>query len=131
MRIVKLAAALATSLVLVTLGCLASKPIHSVSDMPISTMKSNPTLAEIGKVIVSAGVGLGWQMKETKPGNIVGTYSTKDLVAVVDVKYSTKSYSIVYKDSTGLSYTGQTVHERYNMWIRNLDQKIRAQLSAL
>jgi hypothetical protein len=131
MRIATLAAALATSLVLVTLGCMTNKPIQSVSDMPISTTKSNPTLGEIGKVIISAGVSLGWQMKETKPGNIVGTYSTQNLIAVVDVNYSTKSYSIVHKDSTGLSYTGQTVHERYNMWVRNLDQRIRAQLSAL
>jgi hypothetical protein len=94
-------------------------------------MKSNPSLGEIGKTIVSAGVSLGWQMKETKPGYIMGTYSTGNLVAVVDVIYNTKSYSIAHKDSTGLSYTGQSVHERYNMWVRNLDQRIRAQLSAL
>ena len=131
MRITKLAAVLATFLVLIALGCVTAKPIHSVSGAPISTSKSNPSLGEIGKAIVSAGVSLGWQMKETKPGNITGTYSTQNLVAVVDVNYNTKSYSIAHKDSTGLSYTGQTVHERYNIWVRNLDQKIRAQLSAL
>ena len=131
MRIAKLAAVLATSLVLVTLGCMTAKPIHNVSDMPISTAKSNPSLGEIGKAIVSAGASLGWQMKETKPGNITGTYSTGNLIAVIDVTYNTKSYSIAHKDSTGLSYTGQAVHERYNMWVRNLDQRIRAQLSAL
>ena len=131
MRIIRLAAVVATSLVLVTLGCLAGKPIFSVSDAPISTTKASPTLAEIGKAIISAGVGLGWQMKETKPGNIVGTYSARNLIAVVDVKYSTKSYSIAHKDSTGLSYTGQTVHIRYNTWVQNLDQRIRAQLSTL
>lgn len=131
MRIARLAAVLTTSLVLVTLGCMSAKPIQEVSNMPISTAKSNPTLAEIGKAIVTAGVSLGWQMKETKPGIIMGTYSSGNVTAVVDVNYNTKSYSIVHKDSTGLSYTGQTVHERYNMWVRNLDQRIRAQLSAL
>jgi len=131
MRITRLAAVLATSLVLVALGCMATKPIHSVSDMPISTTKSNPSLGEIGKAIVGAGVSLGWQMRETKPGNIVGTYNSGKLMAVVDVTYTTKSYSITHKDSTELNYTGQTVHERYNMWVRNLDQRIRAQLSAL
>ena len=131
MHITRLAAVLATFLVLIALGCVTAKPIHSVSNAPISTTKSNPSLDEVGKAIVRAGVSLGWQMKETKPGNIMGTYSTQNLVAVVDVTYNTKSYSIAHKDSTGLSYTGQAIHERYNMWVWNLDQRIRAHLSAL
>jgi hypothetical protein len=52
-------------------------------------------------------------------------------LAVVDVNYSTRSYSITYKDSTELQYDGKSIHQNYNGWVQNLDKGIRAQLSAL
>ena len=47
--------------------------------------------------------------------------------------YSTKAYSIVYKDSQNLDYNGttKTIHRAYNGWVQNLDRGIRTQLSLL
>jgi hypothetical protein len=131
MRITKWAAVIAAATVLFAAGCRAPTPVYNVSNSPVSTSKSNPSLDEVGKVIIQAGASLGWQMKRTKPGHILGTLNIRTHVAVVDINYSTTSYSIQYKDSTELSYDGTNIHPNYNGWVQNLDNRIRAQLTAL
>jgi hypothetical protein len=121
----------ASVLVLLAGGCRAPMPIYNVTDAPLVASKPNPSLDEIGKAIQRAGAALGWQMKETKPGHMLGTLNLRKHVAVVDVNYSVKSFSIQYKDSTELGYDGQNIHPNYNGWIQNLDKGIRAQLSLL
>jgi len=125
------AAVVASVLVLLAVGCRGSVPIYNVTDTPVTASKLNPSLDEIGKAIQRAGIALGWQMKETKPGHILGTLSTRNRVAVVDVNYSVKSYSIKYKDSSAFNYDGQKIQGTYNSLIQNLDKGIRAQLSVL
>jgi hypothetical protein len=111
-------------------GC-KSVPVYNVTDAPVAASKPNPGLDEIGKAIQRAGAQLGWQMKEMKPGYIVGTLNVRNQLAAVDVNYSTRSYSITYKDSAELQYDGKAIHRNYNGWIQSLDKGIRAQLSGL
>lgn len=131
MRITRWAAVVVSVVFLLTVGCRAGVPVYDVADAPITASKPNPSLDEVGKAIQRAGAALGWQMKQTKPGHILGTLVIRTHTAVVDVNYSVKSYSIVYKDSTDLKYDGQTIHPQYNNWILNLEKGIRAQLSTL
>jgi len=131
MRSTKWVAMVASVLVLLAAGCRGSVPIFNVTDAPVVASRPNPSLDEIGKAIQRAGAALGWQMKQTKPGHILGTLNLRNHVAVVDVNYSVKSYSIRYKDSTELDYDGGNIHPNYNGWIQNLDKGIRAQLSTL
>ena len=121
----------ASVLVLLAGGCRAPMPVYNVTDAPLVASKPNPSLDEVGRAIQRAGVALGWQMKETRPGHMLGTLVLRKHVAVVDVNYSVKSFSIQYKDSTELGYDGQNIHPNYNGWIQNLDKGIRAQLSIL
>ncbi len=51
--------------------------------------------------------------------------------AVVEIPYSTKAFSIRYKDSVNLDYTGESIHSNYNGWIQNLEKGIRTQLQSL
>jgi hypothetical protein len=125
------AAVVASVLLLLAVGCRGSVPVYNVTDAPVAASKPNPSLDEVGKAIQRAGAALGWQMKETKPGQILGTLNLRKHVAVVDVNYSVKSYSIRYKDSTELDYDGGNIHPNYNGWIQNLDKGIHAQLSTL
>jgi hypothetical protein len=127
----KWAVILASALVLLISACATQQPVYNVTDAPVAVSKANPTLDEVGKAIQRAGVALGWQMKETKPGHMLGTLYLRTHVAVVDINYSVKSYSIKYKDSTDLKFDGATIHRNYNGWIQNLDKGIRAQLSTL
>ena len=118
--------------VLLFVACTAA-PIMNVQNAPVNISKSNATLEDVSKAIIRAGVGLGWQMTPQKPGVMQGRLALREHVAVVDIKYNNKSYSIDYKDSTNLNYDGaqQKIHRNYNGWVQNLDKAIQAQLSAL
>ena len=126
----KWAAMLASVFALLIVGC-RSAPVYNVSSAPITASKANPTLSDVEKAITRAGVSLGWQMRSTKPGHVLGTLLLRTHRAVIDINYDTASYSITYKDSTDLNYDGTNIHSNYNGWIQRLDSAIRAQLSQI
>jgi hypothetical protein len=113
------------------LGACAGAPVYNVTASPVNTNSSKPSLEEVGKAIKTVGINLGWQMKEMKPGHIIGTLNLRSHQAVVDINYTTKSYDITYKDSSNLKYGGSTIHKNYNGWVQNLDRRIQAQLSGI
>ena len=129
MRITRWTAVIVSALILVAAGCRGAVPVYNVTEAPVAASKPNPSLDDVGKAIQRAGATLGWQMKQTKPGHMLGTLYLRKHVAVVDVNYSAQSYSVNYKDSTELDYDGQNIHPNYNGWIQNLDKAIKAQLS--
>jgi len=120
-------------LILATLlfsGC-TSKPIYNVPNTPIIARNGAPTDAQITKAIFRAGDFLGWKMKKVSPGHIIGTLHLRTHTAIVDISYNSDSYSITYKDSTNLGYTGTNIHRNYNTWVNNLDKAINANLRNL
>ena len=129
MRITRWTAVIVSALILVAAGCRGAVPVYNVTEAPVAASKPNPSLDDVGKAVQRAGATLGWQMKQTKPGHMLGTLNLRKHVAVVDVNYSAQSYSVNYKDSTELDYDGQNIHPNYNGWIQNLDKAIKAQLS--
>jgi hypothetical protein len=64
---------------------------------------------------------------------VQGTLNLRSHTAVVTIPFSTKSYSILYKESTNLKYDAekQTIHGNYNGWVQRLDNEIRARISTL
>ena len=125
-------AALAAAFLAATIaGCARTGPIYNVNDAPVATASGKATTAaQVRNAIISAGSGLGWQMADAGAGKIVGTLNIRTHQAVVDIHYSAKSYSIVYKSSQNLNEANGTIHTNYNGWVQNLDRAIRAQLSA-
>lgn len=111
-------------------GCASRPPVYNVTDAPVAAPR-NATNDDVKKAIIRAGSALGWQMKETAPGQIVGTLNLRKHMAVVDIPYSTKSYSIKYRDSAELDYDGSHIHKNYNGWIMNLQKGIDTQLRLL
>ena len=89
------------------------------------------SLADVEQAIRRAGHGLGWQIVPQGPGRAEGVLVLRDHRAVVNITYDTKTYSIVYKDSSNLQYDGKTIHSNYNGWIQNLDKAISRELSLL
>lgn len=106
-----------------------SSPIYNVVS---ATMATAPTasLEGVTKSIKKAGAGLGWQMAEVDPGHIEGRWYFRSHVAVVDIAFDTKAFSIRYKDSTNLKYTGTSIHRNYNVWVQKLERAILAQTAA-
>lgn len=112
-------------------GCAPMAPVYSVPGQQIITNRS-ASLDEIGRAIRAAGASLKMQMLQVSPGVIHATYMTsKGRSAVMEVKYDTTQYRITYKDSVGMNYDGNNIMKGYNSWVQNLDNSIRAQLSAL
>lgn len=111
-------------------GCRAN-PVYNVQDAAIVSGKTQASMGDISKAIVRAGSSLGWNMKEAGNGHIVGTLNVRKHMAVVDIKYNPKTYSILYKDSQNLAYDGTTIHNNYNGWVQNLDRAIRTQINTL
>jgi hypothetical protein len=129
MSIRNAAAVLVACFALLAVGCRIA-PIYDVSGDAITSSKPDLTMDDVSKAIQRAGAGLGWQMQQDGPGHMIGTLHLRDHVAVVDITYDTKSYSIKYKDSSNLQYDAEKreIHKNYNGWIQNLENGIRTQL---
>ena len=111
----------------VLVGC-TSRPIVNVNEAPVVTAGKQATMADVQSAIVRAGAGLGWQMMPVRPGLVAGRLELRTHVAVVDVTYDTRAYSIKYKESVNLDAQGGNIHKNYNGWIENLDRGIRTEL---
>jgi hypothetical protein len=111
-------------------ACAAGQPVYNVESAPIVAQK-NLTMNDVRTAIIRAGSGLGWQMQPEGPGRIKGTLNVRQHMAVIDVTHDTKSYSIKYRDSTGLNAKDGTIHKNYNGWVQNLDKRIRNELNLL
>lgn len=133
--------AIVFTLIVALTSCMA--PILDVKDAQVKTLSGKElTLDQVTKAIVLAGMGLKWEMVVASPGHIIATLNLRGHQAVVDIPYSTSTYSILYKSSVNL--TGippgkkvpvpasppDLIHSNYNGWIENLDHAIRTQFIA-
>jgi hypothetical protein len=113
----------------VLLGGCRTAPIHNISEASVVVAAGKQATADNVKTsILRAGAGLGWEMSEAGPGAILAKISLRTHMASADIKYTTKTYSITYRDSNNLDADGSQIHKNYNGWIENLDRAIRAEL---
>src|SRR5437762_7756330 len=101
--------ALALVITIAITACARNAPVYNLPEAPVTASKPNASLDEVGKAIIRAGATLGWQMKQVKPGLILGTLNVREHMAAVDVQYTPQSYSIQYKDSSNLNYDAQKI----------------------
>jgi hypothetical protein len=122
------------SLVLAAMsGCRAGGQVYEVKDAPIQTATGKElTLEQVQKAMIDAGIKQTWIMTPVKPGEILGEFNVQSHQIHVTIPYSTKNYSILYKDSSNLRYdpVKRTIHVNYQKWIERLDNEIKARLSA-
>ena len=128
----KLISTLAIAVVTLALaGCPHQAPVYNVNNATVVANVDNVSSEQVRKAIIRAGGGLGWIITDVKPGELEGTLHLRSHTAKVSIPYSTKSYSIIYKDSVDLDYNEGTIHSNYNGWIENLHRAIQVQLSQL
>lgn len=121
----------AAGLAIGLIACSAA-PIYNVQETRVATASGKtPSSEEVRSAILGAGAALGWQMKDARPGVLEGRLALRTHVAVVEIPYSPRAYSINYKSSTGLDESGGNIHKNYNGWIQNLERGINARVSAL
>ncbi|MEM7169025.1 MAG: hypothetical protein AAF530_02575 [Pseudomonadota bacterium] len=105
-------------------------PVENVESASLGA-PANATMEQVEEAIRRAGLGLGWQMVPEAPGDIKGTLRLRSHVAVVDITYDTKTYSINYLDSQNLKYEDGRIHKNYNSWVQNLSNAIQVEASAI
>lgn len=111
-------------------GC-RSAVVEQVESAPLYA-PSGSSLEQVRTGIVQAGGPAGWKMVDIKPGHMVGEITAKGKhTAMVDILYDTKSFSILYKDSVNLKYTGRSIHKRYVVWVRQLRSSIQTEMRRL
>ena len=112
-------------------GC-AYAPVRNVLEAPVATGSGKAaTEDQIRSAIVGAGNGLGWTMTPAAPGLVTGRLAIRGNTALIDVRYTPTTYSILYKDSSGLDFKEGQIYKRYNTWIENLNRNIRGNLMSL
>jgi hypothetical protein len=118
---------------LAMIGCRAGGQVYEVKDAPVQTASGKPlTLEQVQKAIIDAGIKQTWIMTPIKPGQMLGEYNVQSHQIHVLIPYTTKNYSILYKDSSNLRYDPEkrTIHVNYAKWIERLDNEIKMRLSA-
>jgi hypothetical protein len=96
-----------------------SNQIENVVNEP---MPAGVSAAQAEAAVLQALSSRGWTVSKPSGGSVDATYARRDFSATINVAYSRTSYSITYKDSTGLKYDAAkgTIHPNYNKWIANL-----------
>jgi hypothetical protein len=106
--------------------------VYNVDNATLNAPKT-VTMAQVEGAIKRAGGSLGWQMRDVGRGHLEARLPIRDHLAVADIYFTDKDFSIHYKDSNNLHYdkADNTIHSNYNGWIKNLQNAIIAQTSAL
>ncbi len=119
-------------LVLLAAGCMREQPVYNVVDHPITVTGKKVTLATVQKAIMKVGLEREWIFTPVSPGHLKGALNQRGSSANIDVKFSTKAYSISYVSSANLLATGEgTIHRNYNKWIKILERDIDLELAKL
>jgi len=106
-------------------------PIYAVYNAQYVSVNGNVTLEQAKNAIVNAGASSRWLVEEIKPGYLIAKRFNGSQNVEVDIKYTTKVFSISYKDSHGLDYDGLTIDVNYNRWVQNLHHSINKEFDSL
>ena len=129
MKHMNLSVTVACLLLAALVGCRAGGQVYEVKDAPIEAAKPL-TLDQVQKAIIDAGIKQTWIMTPVKAGEMVGEFNVQSHQIHVLIPYTTKHYSILYKDSSNLRYDPEkrTIHVNYQKWIERLDSEIKTRL---
>jgi len=111
------------------IGC-GRKQIINIQDefVPSTTNANQQSLQTVETAILSATRKRGWVARIIRPGLIEASLTVRSHRAVVEIPYTDKNYSIMYKSSENLDYSDGTIHRHYNTWVTKLSRTIQDEL---
>lgn len=112
-------------------ACSSNAPIVNYTGAPVETASGKQDLMKVKKAIVFGGTKVGWQMQPVSDGNIRASLFSSGRIIKLDIKYDTKTYSIIYKHSSNLGYNGSTINPEYNNLVGELNRNIRSELAKI
>ncbi len=115
-------------LILLTAAC-GPVPMYTVDNAEYVSVNGKVTLEQAKNAIINAATK--WQIEEITPGHMTAKLFADQKKVEVDIKYNTKAFSIIYKNSKNLEYDGLRIHANYNKWIQELQHNINTQFDNL
>jgi len=119
-------------------GCRPLVPVTNLSNVPYSTGGYQSarvlTLGDYERAIVRAGTNRGWRFSTVSSGLLEGNLDVRGKHSVVvEVPFTTDSYSINYKSSKGMKYDAASnqIHPNYDSWIKLLDDDIKKEIQRM
>jgi hypothetical protein len=114
----------------IAIAACQSEPIYNPKrSIPLSAQ--NLGMDRIERAIIEGGQQRGWVFERAAPGHLVASQSQMKYDAVVDIRFDTQTYEIMYRSSRGMREQPGTIHAHYNFWIRNLQSDIDGRLNNL
>lgn len=112
----------------------AAEPIYTPDPIVVPAGKD----AEVVRQAVRKALfKRGFEIKEVGAGHIESKHTKSGRkgaqhIAVLTIKFDSKSVRISYKDSQDLDYDAKdgTIHKTYNRWVRSVEKDIRASLGS-
>ncbi|MFO1250238.1 MAG: hypothetical protein U1E77_03600 [Inhella sp.] len=83
-------------------------------------------------VLIKAGSRRNWMVQSDQPGELQLKQSRGGKhEATVKITYDARGYQLIYADSYNLNVDAERshIHPTYNMWLRNLNGDIQAELA--
>lgn len=126
-----------------------TEPIVNYENQQIKRFDSKQlTMQEVQMAIRDAAEKNEWRVEPNGPGKIIATLVVRNQhTAVVDIIYNPESYSITYKSSINLNYSGSpregtpvvkngrivvdkspVIHSNYNKWVQQFNDAIFREL---
>ncbi len=106
-------------------ACSRTVPIYNVVNAPVDPA-ADGNMDRVAQTITKAGTSLGWRIQPIRPGLMTGTILVRGRhLAVVDIPYDAKTFSITYKQSEKLLQRDNEIHKNYNKWIKALEHRIQ------
>ena len=112
----------------------ADEPIENLIDIAVGVNLdgSNPSLDDVSRAIIAGCRIKGWTPVLDGDNKILASILVRGRhYAEVEIPFTEKSYSIIYKSSRELKYDQkrQWIHRNYNKWVFLLSNAIQSQLS--
>ena len=103
-------------------GCRTVTP-YNIENKPLSNQNNLDTTTSY---IHKACHSLGWKTKQMTDNMIFATHSRGKVSASIKIRYSKKAYDISLVNAINFNYntSSNTIHRRYNNWIKNLEHTI-------
>ncbi len=107
----------------------AQSQAAKVMNIEDSVVPDGFSAQDVAATIIEVGGKRGWKFRKVADGHMEGLLHVRSHMAKIDVRFSAKSYSLLYKDSNNLKYKEGKIHRAYNKWVKTLDTDVQNALS--
>lgn len=111
-------------------GCGVPQLILNFENDPLPTPidGSAHTMEEVRQAILRACSRRGWSGRVEQEGVIAASIRVRKHTAKIEIRYTDRAISILYRDSTNLNHSGGRIHGKYNHWVATLHRTILREL---